>query len=282
MYTVCLQNWVRLRGNATTTLVQSQAEWVDLAAFQGVMPYIQVSGFGGSPTISIETSPTHDAVLFSTMDGVAGLPPHSSYALAAAGLQTVTMFSFADTTLATPPARWLRWKVTGTGNWSVVFRVWLNLHQGRGGAARGCIPPLPPAAHAHPQDQTLRLESRSRARAKLGAAMECARRPGAREHIGPLAALFSQSREGCDLGTSSRCMGASLPASRGAERLQNSPSRMLSAARMVPSVTNLLQVDAREIDAVLDRIRRARSPAASVLPARDSAPSSSSEKFSHD
>jgi hypothetical protein len=160
MYTACLQNWVRLRGNATSTLVQSEAEWVDLGAFQGVMPYVQVSGFGGSPTIALETSPTRDNVLFRTLGGTPGISPLASYTISAAGLQTPLMFTFADAAVTTPPGKWLRWKVTGTGNWSVVFRVWLSLQQARGAALRCAIPPLPQPAHAHPQDQTLQMQSR--------------------------------------------------------------------------------------------------------------------------
>ncbi len=127
-----LQDWTTIVGSGTTSIVQSLAEWTDLAKLADVMFWLEVRSVtnpgSGNVELSYETSPTREGALFralATSNVVVGTEP------------IVTKIRLADRP-AVPLARWVRWKLRGTdsGAWSVTFRLFAG-----GGAAAGGFDP---------------------------------------------------------------------------------------------------------------------------------------------
>ncbi len=112
------QDWITVRGSLTTTgVIQGDESYTDIARFQDVATWTEVSDVAGSPTLRYETSPTRDDVLFQLFETAASFVP-------VVGV-TVKVFRFASATA--PPARYFRWKIpsSGTAPWSLTFRIWL-------------------------------------------------------------------------------------------------------------------------------------------------------------
>ncbi len=116
---ILLQDWVTIRGNATTTTVtQQETDYVDLAAYQDVVVWFECSDAANGPRFEIQTSPTKDDSLFVVVD--------TSAAFAAAVGVTTKILRYSAVTC--PLARFLRWKVVSSSFAGSVcsFRIWLS------------------------------------------------------------------------------------------------------------------------------------------------------------
>jgi hypothetical protein len=126
-----------------------------------VTPLIEVVASLGSPVLTIETAPLREEAFFKALKAT-GARDTASYTLAAATVGG-QVFDW-DNCIAgdIPPSRWLRWKITGSVAWAAVFRIWLNLRQGRGAAFAAACSPLPTTGRAHPNDHAHRAQGRLR------------------------------------------------------------------------------------------------------------------------
>lgn len=115
MQPIIMQDWVTIRGAASTTVIMSQADWIMTAPFQDIQFYLDVrEASGGTINLSFETAPTRDEVLFKLMGaaviGITG------------AVTSVTSFTLANATV--PVSHWTRWKLAGPAAlWDVTFRV---------------------------------------------------------------------------------------------------------------------------------------------------------------
>jgi hypothetical protein len=127
-----------------------------------VTPIIEVVASLGSPVLTIETAPLHEEAFFKTLKGTAGRDT-ASYTLATAGAVGGEVFDWENCSAGdVPPSRWLRWKLTAAVGWAAVFRIWLNLRQGRGGAFALARLPLPTCGRSQPNDHAHRAQPRLR------------------------------------------------------------------------------------------------------------------------
>lgn len=108
-----VQDWITLQGlNATDEVVQPQESYVDALRHPDVITYIQVRDYAGTARILIQTCPSLDEGLWSTM---------VSYTPTSTGTQT-DIIRFASA--SDPLSRYVRWKVdASSANWKVVFRI---------------------------------------------------------------------------------------------------------------------------------------------------------------
>lgn len=127
-----LTDWMTLRGtSATTSIVQSEPDYLDLSAYQDFVAWVEVdeiSAVGATaPTLWLETAPIKDEILFAPpLQGGA----HTSVPIVV-GLTTITNVLNAPLVNQIPLARWLRWRVAMVGvstKWSVTFRVHVAAH----------------------------------------------------------------------------------------------------------------------------------------------------------
>jgi hypothetical protein len=115
MQPIIMQDWTTIRGAASTTVIQSQADWILTAPFQDISFYLDVREFGvAGITLAYETCPGRDDVLFRAM----------TPALTIAGTSVVVTNIFASVAANTPVSHWTRWKLTGPAStWDVTFRI---------------------------------------------------------------------------------------------------------------------------------------------------------------
>ena len=114
MHAFVLQDWVTIQGGAAT-ITQSEQDWLDLSPYQDVTFWLHVTQASGSPSVTYQTSPSEDDVLFQSMTG-------SAVALAGG---TVTVTKVIMESAPAPVARFVRWQVTGTPPWQVTFRIFV-------------------------------------------------------------------------------------------------------------------------------------------------------------
>ena len=120
MHSFILADWTAVAGVAQTggsTVTQDETGWLDLAAFQDVVIYLdcrEATPTSPGPTIAFETSPAKDNGLFQAL---------ASTGLAASPAPTVLRALMLSSTV--PLARYLRWKITGPSGaaWDATFRV---------------------------------------------------------------------------------------------------------------------------------------------------------------
>lgn len=135
MYSFMLNNWTTIRGATTVgSITQSQSAWLDLSGFQDIVAWLDVreanAGGGTAVTLTYQTSPTADEILFA---------PLTTAVTLTSGSVTVTKMLASAATV--PIGRWLRWQLAVTGvptlAWDATFRVWIaaNVGVGRRGAA---------------------------------------------------------------------------------------------------------------------------------------------------
>ena len=129
-----LQDWVSLStGAGGGTITQSEAAWLDLAAYRDVVAWIDVRSISatGLP-LSIQTSVAKEESLFKTMV----LAP----ATFGTGLTIVPALQDVQTGAANAAglARWVRWQIAQSGTaWSITFRIWIAANKpGRAAASR--------------------------------------------------------------------------------------------------------------------------------------------------
>jgi hypothetical protein len=115
-----------MRGASTvTTINQSEATWLDLRGFEDIVAWLdckEVTVGGGAPTLTYQTAPTKDDVLFTGLTTAVTL---------SSGLVKITKMTMAGATV--PLARWLRWQLASggaTGTWDVTFRLWIAANVG--------------------------------------------------------------------------------------------------------------------------------------------------------
>lgn len=118
---ILLQDWVTVRGSTSGTVVtQPVSGYADLAPYQDVVAFLEVSDVSGTPAMKFETAPTDDDNLFQNMDGSTFAP--------SVGV-TTKIYRYSAATV--PLARFMRWKVpSAAGAWSLTFRVWLSPNLG--------------------------------------------------------------------------------------------------------------------------------------------------------
>ena len=116
-----MQDWITVRGNASGTVVlQPECDYIDFSHFQDFASYVEIADFSNA-TIKIQTAPLKEEAYFLLTDLVTVTP-------VAAGLAAVTVVRWS-TGGVNPPARWLRWRCSGSAaGWSLTFRIHLNLN----------------------------------------------------------------------------------------------------------------------------------------------------------
>jgi hypothetical protein len=124
---------VSISGNANT-VIQEEADWLDVGAYQGVVVYAEVAfvnNQASQTSLDIQTAPARDEVFFAaTLTGgnawVATFPFTTS---PPTGVQTLAVRRWTDsTTSTTQPQLLLRWRVRFPAvETNITFRIWLNL-----------------------------------------------------------------------------------------------------------------------------------------------------------
>lgn len=124
-----LQDWVTIRGaTAVTSVIQNEASYAQLDAYQDVVFWLQVAEVTvpgtGTLTMNYETAPIKDESLFTAMTTV--------------GITTTTMTPPKVSSVilsqnpSVPLSRWVRWHLTtasASAAWDVTFRVLLVANQ---------------------------------------------------------------------------------------------------------------------------------------------------------
>lgn len=121
-----LQPWVTIRGPANVVITQGASGWLDLRGYRDIVLWTEVAevsnvGTGDPATLSYETCPTTDDVLFA-----AAVAPF----LPAPGVQVNVVHR---DTAGVPLARWLRWQLAEapSSTWDITFRVWVSASRER-------------------------------------------------------------------------------------------------------------------------------------------------------
>jgi hypothetical protein len=134
-HSACLQDWITITGNTSTTVIQAEADWLQIPSFQDIIFYTEVSSVtnANTTTLSVQTSPTKDDVFFNAGVGGAGNAYVASYSLSSAtsaGVQSLQVVRWATTTTQAP-SKFLRWKLAFpvAGPTTITFRIWLSLNQ---------------------------------------------------------------------------------------------------------------------------------------------------------
>jgi hypothetical protein len=134
MDTFLAQDWITATAGTAgaITLVQSEVQWLDLAAYRDVVAWLDVKR-SSSVTIAVtyESAIAKEDSLFATMGLV--------NPLAGASLTVTPMLQDLQTGGANtaPLARWFRWKVAVPVNQDLVFRLWIAANKpGRAGLNR--------------------------------------------------------------------------------------------------------------------------------------------------
>jgi hypothetical protein len=111
MRSFVLQEWTTIRGGVTT-VTQAEPNWLDLSDYQDVAFWIEIGESTNTPTLFLQTSPTYDESLFTSV-----VPSQAM----SAGLPVV--LSAFMTVAPVPLARFVRWQITGTAPWDATFRI---------------------------------------------------------------------------------------------------------------------------------------------------------------
>lgn len=126
-----LQDWVTIRGDSgtagggpkVTSIAQSAEGWIDLGDVEDLVFFLDVREFtNASLKLGYETSPIKQDGSFLPMVG-----PF----LVAVGQRVDRAFS---TTCAVPPARFIRWRLSGpsmSNVFDVTFRIWVATYAWR-------------------------------------------------------------------------------------------------------------------------------------------------------
>ena len=114
MHAFMLQDWTTIRGSVST-VIQGEDNWLDLTEYQDVVLWIDCrEATANNVTITFQTSPTKDEILFQTLATASTL----------VGQATPVVVNATLTKAVTPVARYLRWVIAGSGSpWDATFRV---------------------------------------------------------------------------------------------------------------------------------------------------------------
>jgi hypothetical protein len=110
-----------MRGsNNTAPIVQNEADWMGFSSFQDIVLWADVREVTttGNVTLSFETAPTKDEVLFQQLTGAS-----IAYATGASNVTVKTVLLASNP--AIPLSTWVRWKLANSLNatWDITFRV---------------------------------------------------------------------------------------------------------------------------------------------------------------
>ena len=114
MRSVLMQDWTTVSGSLT----QDDARWLDVRAYQDVTCWVECASISGTPSLSIQTSPTYDDSLFVNVAPQLQLSASSTPVL----LQSVPSPTTA------PLAKLLRWQISGG---TATFRIRASLSRQR-------------------------------------------------------------------------------------------------------------------------------------------------------
>lgn len=122
-----LQNRITIRGLDENTIVQAESEWLDLEAFADLVVWIEVTEVTkptvGEVRLILETAPAKLDALFVPVDTVDGLVPSTT---------PLVRKIFLNGAGGVPLARYLRWKLKGTGGgtWDATFQLHITVGEG--------------------------------------------------------------------------------------------------------------------------------------------------------
>jgi hypothetical protein len=120
VHSILLQDWTTLKGEANTSIIQSEESWIDTAYLQDLVFWLDVRGLPATNVlITYETSPRKENALF--------MPTVGSVSMTSAGDSGVIRATpvLAQDALV-PPGRWTRWRVSATDAWAVTFRLFVS------------------------------------------------------------------------------------------------------------------------------------------------------------
>lgn len=116
---VLLQDFISVAGKSSSdAVIQGEDQWVDLGGYADVYFFVDTKQTSGSPSLSLETSPTRDDALFASM---------ATFSLTGTGV-TTSVVRYATAT--TPLRRWVRWKTSAAAPYRTTFRVWMVVTPG--------------------------------------------------------------------------------------------------------------------------------------------------------
>jgi len=121
MRTYVLQDIITVRGSSTT-VTQTEADWLDLEQYQDVVIWLEVRevtpSSAATVTLNVQTSPTKDEAFFNA----ANIYSQNLVGMTM-GVQTPTKV-IMSTTSGTPLARYVRWQmVSGSTPFDATFRL---------------------------------------------------------------------------------------------------------------------------------------------------------------
>lgn len=121
MHTFILQDWTTVRGS-NNTVIQSEADWIDLTPYQDVVIWIDVREVTGTVALQLQTSPTKDEVFFLAAPGGTGIYQLSPVTATTQAPQKVLMSA-----ATVPLARYLRWQLSSASTpYDVTFRIMIS------------------------------------------------------------------------------------------------------------------------------------------------------------
>jgi hypothetical protein len=114
-----LQDWTTVVLGSGQTATQPASDWLDLAPYQDAIIWVEISQFqsGNALTLSVQTAPARDSLLFSAM----------TTAALSLGLQ-MSPVQVGDSP-AVPLARWVRWNLTTNSGGQMTFRITVMANQ---------------------------------------------------------------------------------------------------------------------------------------------------------
>lgn len=115
-----LTDWTTVRGATAGIVVhQEEADYYDASDIRDVVIYAEVSDFGNSARLAVQTAPLVDENLFLPLTTI--IPTGTGLFVPL----PITRFNSASV----PAARYIRWAATGaSANWYITFRIVLNLN----------------------------------------------------------------------------------------------------------------------------------------------------------
>lgn len=130
MYGFVLQDWVSLKVSPATAtpLIQNESDWLALSSFQDIAFWIDVRTVTvstGTLTLELQTAPTKDDILFTTITGC------SIAALAAASPVNPPLKCLLASNPAVPLSTWVRWSIrpTVSATWDTTFRILASVNR---------------------------------------------------------------------------------------------------------------------------------------------------------
>jgi len=117
MYSLVLQDWVTISGFGSSSVIQTEQDWLDMTPFQDLVAWIDVRDATSGTTIFLETAPSRDDNLFVSMNT-------GGYSLNPIVSATPLVASLLMGQATVPIAALLRWRISGVvGTWSTTFRI---------------------------------------------------------------------------------------------------------------------------------------------------------------